>query len=208
MQRPNFFPSCFSKSLLASLVIAFLGSCSSTPPPETSDPQLQHDLDQDASRSREIGFSYWNDVPEAGSLRVKIDLSDQAAYFYRGDTIVGRSRVATGISTHRTPTGSFKITEKTADKRSNLYGRIYGPNGNVVNSDADSRKSKIPSGGRFLGAAMPHWMRLTSYGIGMHAGPIPRPGSPASHGCIRLPNEMAVSLFNKVSIGTPVSIVP
>ena len=53
---------------------------------------------------------------------------------------------------------------------------------------------------------MPYWMRITSWGVGMHAGPIPDPGSPASHGCIRLPHEMARTLFSVVQIGTPVTI--
>ena len=54
---------------------------------------------------------------------------------------------------------------------------------------------------------MPHWMRLTSYGIGMHGGPIPDPGQPASHGCIRLPYEMATLMFEHLPEGTPVTLV-
>lgn len=53
---------------------------------------------------------------------------------------------------------------------------------------------------------MPYWMRLTNYGIGMHVGNIPQPGEPASHGCIRMPEEFVPVLFNKVEIGTPVKI--
>jgi lipoprotein-anchoring transpeptidase ErfK/SrfK len=54
---------------------------------------------------------------------------------------------------------------------------------------------------------MPYWMRLTSYGIGMHAGVIPKPGETASHGCIRLPKELAPVLYDAVKVGTPVTIV-
>jgi lipoprotein-anchoring transpeptidase ErfK/SrfK len=54
---------------------------------------------------------------------------------------------------------------------------------------------------------MPNWMRLTGYGIGMHAGIIPNPGSPASHGCIRLPQYMSERLFENAVEGTPVTIV-
>ena len=53
---------------------------------------------------------------------------------------------------------------------------------------------------------MPFWMRLTGYGIGMHAGIIPEPGQPASHGCIRLPHNIAPLLFHAVKVGTPVTI--
>jgi lipoprotein-anchoring transpeptidase ErfK/SrfK len=64
----------------------------------------------------------------------------------------------------------------------------------------------IPAGCRYVAAPMPHWMRLTSYGIGMHGGIIPQPGEPASHGCIRLPKDFAPVLFDAVKVGTPVKI--
>jgi lipoprotein-anchoring transpeptidase ErfK/SrfK len=139
---------------------------------------------------------------------VRIDLSEQTASFYRDGEKVGQSRVATGRSGHSTPTGSFTIMEKVANKRSNLYGRIYDARGNLVNRDADTRRHSVPSGGRFVGAPMPYWMRLTSYGIGMHVGPIPNPGSPASHGCVRMPEEMARTLYHRAPVGTRVTIVP
>ena len=173
-----------------------LASCSGTKPVAETKPKP-------VSRS---GFSYWDDKPGDGPLKVYIDLSDQAAYINRGSVEVGRARVATGTAGHRTPTGSFRITEKIVDKRSTLYGKIYDSAGNLVNGDADSRKDAVPSGGKYLGAPMPYWMRLTGYGIGMHAGPIPNPGSPASHGCIRMPREMARKIFDASTVGTPVVI--
>jgi hypothetical protein len=42
--------------------------------------------------------------------------------------------------------------------------------------------------------------------VGLHAGELP--GYPASHGCIRLPPEMARLLFNDVRTGTFVQIIP
>lgn len=66
---------------------------------------------------------------------------------------------------------------------------------------------RVPAGGRFIGARMPYWMRITGYGVGMHAGPIPHPGSPASHGCIRLPSSMAETIFQNASVGSRVTIM-
>jgi lipoprotein-anchoring transpeptidase ErfK/SrfK len=40
----------------------------------------------------------------------------------------------------------------------------------------------------------------------MHVGNIPRPGEPASHGCIRMPKDFVPTLFEMVKIGTPVKI--
>jgi hypothetical protein len=98
------------------------------------------------------------------------------------------------------------VLEKLTKKRSNLYGKIYNANGRVVNSDAKLGRDPIPPGGRFVGASMPYFMRLTYDGVGMHAGPIPRPGFRASHGCIRMPRKMAPIVFAHVPIGTPVTI--
>lgn len=193
--------------LLAALVIGSLGSCATVPPRlPFEDPRLQGDIYR-APRSSESGYSYWDDRGGGGQLRVTIDLSEQTAYFYRGNKKVGRSRVATGLPGHSTPRGSFTIIEKKVDKRSNLYGEIVDSNGNVVRGDADSRRHVAPAGGRFQGASMPYWMRLTRGGVGMHMGPIPNPGRPASHGCIRMPQSMAQALFNNAPLGTPVKIV-
>lgn len=141
-----------------------------------------------------------------GSISIDINLSEQTAYFKKGGVDAGWSYVATGIETHPTPTGSFRVTEKQKDKYSNLYGVIYDKEGNVVMEGARVGRDKIPLGGQFDGASMPYWMRLTSGGVGLHAGIIPHPGYPASHGCIRLPEDMAETLFSYVVVGTPVRI--
>jgi lipoprotein-anchoring transpeptidase ErfK/SrfK len=92
------------------------------------------------------------------------------------------------------------------DKYSNRYGWIEDGFGNVVDDDAKPSDPLIP-GEIYVPAPMPYWMRLTWYGIGMHAGVIPDPGQPASHGCIRLPHAIAPLLYNAVKVGTPVEIV-
>ena len=124
-----------------------------------------------------------------------------------GGVYAGWAYTATGKEGHATPAGNFTVLEKVVDKSSTLYGWMVDAEGNVVNPDADIRRHKPPPGGRFVPAPMPYWMRLTWRGIGMHAGPIPRPGEPASHGCIRLPRDFAPLLFERVNIGTPVQIV-
>ena len=153
----------------------------------------------------EADNSWWRGDDYVGSPSVTIDLSDQIAYFYKGGELVGQSAVSTGKSTHRTPTGSFKITQKNADHASNLYGKIVDSNGNVVVAEADSRKDKVPSGGKYIGAPMPNFMRFNG-GVGMHAGYLP--GYPASHGCVRMPEYMSAHFFNHVNYGTPVKVVP
>ncbi len=149
----------------------------------------------------------WQGGSQQGPLNVNIDLSDQKAYLFKNGQSIGWTYVATGRSGYATPTGSFRITEKIADKRSNRYGMIVDRNGDVVNSNATAGVSRVPPGGRFVGAKMPYWMRITGYGVGMHAGAIPHPGSPASHGCIRLPYAMAQTIYQHAPVGARVTIM-
>jgi lipoprotein-anchoring transpeptidase ErfK/SrfK len=149
----------------------------------------------------------WNGDGLSGPVRVVINLSTQRAQIFIGEQFAGWTVVATGKEGYGTPAGNYVVLEKKVEKYSTLYGKIVDAEGNTVNSDADTRKHQPPPGGRFDLAPMPYWMRLTWRGVGMHAGPIPRPGSPVSHGCIRLPREMAKTLYDLVEIGTPVRIV-
>ncbi|MBK1642131.1 hypothetical protein CKO12_09630 [Chromatium okenii] len=138
--------------------------------------------------------------------RITIDTDKQKARFYAGNDELGWSMVATGVANYPTPTGQFNVIEKVENKRSNLYGKVLSRRGSVIRTNAKMGRDSIPAGSRFEGAHMPFFMRLTGDGVGLHAGPIPNPGSPASHGCIRLPSKLAPVLFNHVSIGTEVAI--
>ncbi|MFD2113363.1 L,D-transpeptidase [Thiorhodococcus fuscus] len=138
--------------------------------------------------------------------RIVVNTNEQKARFYSGNDEVGWSTVATGVSKHPTPTGNFEVIEKVENKRSNLYGKVYGSGGKVIRTNVKVGRDPIPSGARFEGAKMPYFMRLTHDGVGLHAGPIPRPGRAASHGCIRMPSKLAPVLFAHVPNGTPVTI--
>jgi L,D-transpeptidase-like protein len=149
----------------------------------------------------------WHAEGLYGKPSVVIDLQMQRAEVFIGGQYAGWSVVATGKEGFGTPAGDYTILEKVVNKHSTLYGRTVDAAGNTVDGDADARRDTPPPGGRFLYAPMPYWMRLTWRGIGMHAGPIPRPGNPASHGCIRLPRPFAIQLYQMVRIGTPVRII-
>jgi hypothetical protein len=70
----------------------------------------------------------------------------------------------------------------------------------VADADADMQ---VPRGGKFIPAPMHYFMRFNG-GDGMHAGYLP--GYPASHGCVRMPEQYAIAFFNAVQVGTPVTI--
>lgn len=147
----------------------------------------------------------WSDDGGPGKVTVRISLPDQIAEFQRGGRDIGWCYVATGKEGHGTKPGTYKITEKIVDKYSNRYGWIEDEFGNVVNPDAKA-SDKVGEGMVYVPAPMPYWMRLTSYGIGMHGGLIPEPGKPASHGCIRLPKQIVPTIFDAVEVGTQVVI--
>ena len=138
--------------------------------------------------------------------RVVISLPTQRAFLMMGDEVVIDYPVSSGRRSHPTPPGEYKILEKLKDKASNAYGRIYDAEGNLVNSDADSRKDPVPEGGRFAGAPMPYWMRLTWDGVGHHIGPLPSSRRPVSHACIRGPRAVMPMVFSRVKVGTPVTV--
>lgn len=198
-QRQAFWKNVGKTVLVAALALGW-SSCAHKqaepePPPVVEDP----------TKPKPLHAWYGDGV--AGAKSVKIDIDQQKAFLYRDGKEVGWTTVATGIYSHPTPTGNFKVLEKTVDKRSNLWGKIYSGSGKIAVSDARAGRDAVPEGGRFQGASMPYWMRLTGDGIGMHQGPIPRPGKRASHGCIRVHSGFVRTLFSFVELGTPVAIV-
>lgn len=147
---------------------------------------------------------YWDGDDVQGPAKIRISINDQKAYFYKGDTLVGVSPISTGTDGHSTPKGSFKITQKSADHSSSLYGIIKDKyTGETIIDDADTRLHKPKANEVFVHAPMPHFMRFNG-AIGMHAGFLP--GYPASHGCVRMLPHMAEKFFANVERGTPVIV--
>lgn len=138
----------------------------------------------------------------AQDTRVEIDLQQQTAYLLRGRHVVMQSPISTGRSGHYTETGSFKVIEKEKNHFSSMYGKIVDAQGNTVVADADA-DMKVPRGGKFIPAPMRYFMRFHG-ATGMHAGYLP--GYPASHGCVRMPEQLAIAFFNQVEVGTPVRV--
>lgn len=185
---------------LLPLIAGLLASCAA--------PQLELKRAEEAKPGQHPDRTLfdWHGDDATGAVSIVISVREQKAHIFRGGKEVGWTYVATGTPGHLSPIGHFSVLEKIADKHSNKYGVIVDASGDIVNGNATAGVSHVPSGGRFMGAPMPHWMRITSWGVGMHAGPIPDPGFPASHGCIRLPLEMAEKLYSIVKAGTPVTI--
>ena len=139
---------------------------------------------------------------QTSSTSIEIDLQEQTAYLIRNGRAVLSTPISSGRYGHLTDVGSFKVVEKERNHFSTLYGRIEDARGNTIVADADA-DMPVPRGGRFVPAPMRYFVRFNST-IGMHAGYLP--GYPASHGCVRLPEEKAIAIFQAVEVGTPVTV--
>jgi hypothetical protein len=133
---------------------------------------------------------------------VEIDLQEQRAYLLQNGRPVLASPISSGRYGHLTKGGSFKVLEKEINHHSSMYGKIVDARGNTVVADADADMS-VPPGGKFIPAPMHYFMRFDG-ADGMHAGYLP--GYPASHGCVRMPEQFAIAFFNSVDVGTPVTV--
>ena len=147
--------------------------------------------------------SYWDGEGVPGSPSVHISLSEQRAYFYKGNELVGVSLISTGREGLESPSGKFKIIQKDKDHKSSQFGDYVDAQGSIIKKEIDVKVDPKPPGAIFDGAKMPFFMRVVG-GTGMHAGFLP--GYPASHGCIRMPEFMAEAFFRNLSTGTPVTI--
>jgi lipoprotein-anchoring transpeptidase ErfK/SrfK len=137
--------------------------------------------------------------------RVLVSLGKQRAYLMVGDEVYIDTPISSGKRAGMTPTGSFKVVEKDKDHRSSLYGDFVDRKGRTVRSGVSTKIDSAPSGTRYVGASMKWFCRFAG-AVGMHVGILP--GYPASHGCVRLPADIAPLIYEKVKIGTPVEVVP
>ena len=89
-----------------------------------------------------------------------VSLRSQRITVYDAQGWISRAPVSSGQKGRETPAGIFSVIQKDAEHYSNLYDDAY----------------------------MPHMQRLTWSGIALHGGPLP--GYAASHGCVRMPDQV------------------
>ena len=136
---------------------------------------------------------------------VVVSLAKQRVYLLDANNDVAiDSPISSGRPGHTTPAGSFHILAKEPEHFSNIYGNFVDRTGRVVRSGVSALIDSAPSGTHFEGAPMRWFMRLTDGGVGMHIGILP--GYAASHGCVRLPSDIAPMIYQKVKTGTPVRV--
>jgi lipoprotein-anchoring transpeptidase ErfK/SrfK len=111
-----------------------------------------------------------------GVLTIVVSTDKQQLTLYSDGVPIARTRVSTGTPGHPTPHGVFSIIQKDKWHRSNIYDD----------------------------APMYYMQRITWSGVAMHQGVVPN--SPASHGCIRLPEAFAKQLWPVTKLGVRVIV--
>ncbi len=111
-------------------------------------------------------------------LVISVSIGSQRVKIYDANGLFAEAPVSTGMPGHPTPQGVFSVIEKDRYHHSNIYS----------------------------GAPMPFMQRITWGGVAMHAGVLP--GYPASHGCIRMPNDFATKMWGWTKMGARVFVTP
>jgi hypothetical protein len=139
----------------------------------------------------------------AQQTAVVINLSEQTAYLITDGRVAFVSPIASGKEGWGTPIGSFRVISKDLNHQSGSFGVVTDSYGRIVNPNA-TPGSYVPRGCHYMSAPMPYFMEFRK-DVGIHAGYLP--GYPASHGCVRMPRDLAAEFFARVQIGTPVKVI-
>jgi len=196
----------FAFSILGLFALVGLTACAPRDPrfaPDTVYLGGFHSPHDRSSQSNLDNVSYWDGDQATGAPSIRINLSEQRAYFYKGGELVGLSTISSGREGFGTNIGTFKVLQKDKDHVSSRFGDYVDRGGKIIQKEVDRDKDPLPKGALYDGARMPYFMRFVG-GTGMHEGFLP--GYPASHGCIRMPGRMAEIFFNNVALGTPVTV--
>lgn len=142
---------------------------------------------------RPNGSSGWVAATDVDEMRtvptwIEIDLETRTLTLYEdGDEVVSTD-VAIGTDENPTPTGDFFVTDKleTAEP-----GGAYGPFAFGLSAWSETLTEFAGGDGQ----------------VGIHGTHTPETiGDAVSHGCVRVPNDVAELLNERVHLGTPVTI--
>jgi L,D-transpeptidase ErfK/SrfK len=132
--------------------------------------------------------------PVSRNVKLVLKLSDRRVVVYEDSQVKASYPVAVGKSGWETPKGKFQV------KRLERNPTWQSPWTNQIAPPGDNS----PIGARWIG----FWSNGKDE-IGFHGTPNEGSiGQAASHGCVRMLNRDVKALFEMVSIGTPVEVIP
>jgi lipoprotein-anchoring transpeptidase ErfK/SrfK len=136
-----------------------------------------------------VGWVRAGDVEQREvDVEVRVDLAARELAVHRGDEVVLTTQVTIGTEQYPTPTGRFFVTDKldTQDEDG-----PYGPYALGLSARSEVLTEFAGGDGQ----------------IGIHGTNDPDTlGQPASHGCVRVPNDIVRQLVSLLPLGTPVVV--
>ena len=183
-------------------------SCGDAAPADTTDKAEQppaktaRDLIQKQEPWRAFPEVYLKATPE--NTRVVVNLATQRAVLMVGEQVSLDTPISSGKRGAPTLPGTFTVLEKIRNHQSSTYGSFVDKRARTVRSGISMKLDVAPAGTHYVADSMPYFCRFTATGFGIHGGTLP--GYPAAHGSIRVPEEVARFIYEKVHVGTPVEI--
>ncbi len=143
---------------------------------------------------RPVGATLWLPIEgldiETITSEIRVDLSDRSLALVENGEVILETPIAVGTADAPTPTGRFSVTDKLQSPEPD---GAYGPFALGL-----SARSEVVT--EFAGG---------DGQIGIHGTDDPTSiGQPASHGCLRVPNEVIAELNRRLPLGTPVVVEP
>lgn len=131
-------------------------------------------------------------VTYTGDTYIEVDICHQKLWYYVNGELYLETDVVTGLASdpsRATPPGAYKVWSRESPRKLGTY-EVQG-----------------------YEVWVDYWMPVTYTGIGLHdlnrsayGGEIYQTNG--SHGCINLPLDVAAKIYNKVTVNTPVMIIP
>jgi L,D-transpeptidase ErfK/SrfK len=136
--------------------------------------------------------------PDAPPRGIVLNLPEQRLYYYESGRLLRSYPIGIGRDGHATPIGSTTIVRKQENP-------IWYPTASARNDDPTLPAVVPPGPDNPLGnrAMYLGWKSYLIHGTNKEYGI----GRRASRGCIRMYSDDAVALYDRVAVGTPVTVV-
>jgi len=125
---------------------------------------------------------------------IVVSLSERQIYVYQGDRLQISYPAAIGQGTWETPTGEFQVTQMQENPvwQHPITGELFQPG------------PKNPLGERWIGFWSDGYNQIGFHGTNQES----LIGQAVSHGCVRMYNQDIQDLFERIQLGTSVTVLP
>jgi len=138
------------------------------------------------------------------NTRLVVNLATQRVVMLVADEMCIDAPISSGKRCAPTPTGTFTVLEKLKKHESATYGSFVDKLGRTVRSGVSMKIDAAPAGTHYVATPMLFFCRFTETGFGIHGGVLP--GYPATHGSIRVADDVARQIYERLRVGSVIEI--